>query len=271
MDRRTGSKEELLGQEKDNIDCLTDELVEQKYEETENIDFCASNLTGNIIGNAIGGTISNILKVDKNFEKSSNNETKSTNENKETQTKVEVVNENDKTKKNSGKKDKKKPKKKQKPAIYLNKSVKLGNIKKVDTRQVMAVMLENIKQEEKFWTRMWKKMKLANLSVVLIVMGINFTQVLINVIGLDKNLIQILSTCLPVLSSLFISFQNKFGWDDKAEISKESVDFYRRIMKHVEARIRLDEVGVKVGDVINLWNASLVSEMNEIPQAIVPF
>ena len=44
-------------------------------------------------------------------------------------------------------------------------------------------------------------------------------------IGLDKNLIQILSTCLPVLSSLFISFQNKFGWDDKAEISKESQYF----------------------------------------------
>ena len=52
---------------------------------------------------------------------------------------------------------------------------------------------------------------------------------------------------------------------------KTGVEFYRRIMKHVEARIRLDDVGAKVGDVVNLWNATLVNEMKEIPQAIVPF
>ena len=38
-------------------------------------------------------------------------------------------------------------------------------------------MLENIKAEEKYWNGMWKTMKTANLAVVLIVMGINFTQV----------------------------------------------------------------------------------------------
>ena len=43
------------------------------------------------------------------------------------------------------------------------------------------------------------------------------------------------------------------------------------MMKHIDARIRLDEVGAKVADVVDLWNASLVSEMKEIPQAIVPF
>ena len=42
-------------------------------------------------------------------------------------------------------------------------------------------------------------------------------------------------------------------------------------MKHIEARIRLDEVGAKVSDVVEMWNASLVAEMKEIPQAIVPF
>ena len=54
-------------------------------------------------------------------------------------------------------------------------------------------------------------------------------------------------------------------------ILKTGVEFYRRIMKHVEARIRLDDVGAKVADVVNLWNATLVNEMKEIPQAIVPF
>ena len=43
------------------------------------------------------------------------------------------------------------------------------------------------------------------------------------------------------------------------------------MMKHIEARIRLDEVGAKVSDVVEMWNASLVAEMKEIPQAIVPF
>ena len=43
------------------------------------------------------------------------------------------------------------------------------------------------------------------------------------------------------------------------------------MIKHVDGRIRLDEVGAKVTDVINLWNASLVYEMKEVPQAILPF
>ena len=53
----------------------------------------------------------------------------------------------------------------------------LGNLKNVDSRKVMGNMLENIKAEEKYWTGMWKTTKTANLAVVLIVMGINFTQV----------------------------------------------------------------------------------------------
>ena len=53
--------------------------------------------------------------------------------------------------------------------------------------------------------------------------------------------------------------------------TKTGVDFYRRVMKHVEARIRLDDVGAKVADVVNLWNATLLNEVKEIPQTMVPF
>ena len=43
------------------------------------------------------------------------------------------------------------------------------------------------------------------------------------------------------------------------------------MVKHIEARIRFDEVGAKVADVVEMWNETLAAEMREIPQAIVPF
>ena len=43
------------------------------------------------------------------------------------------------------------------------------------------------------------------------------------------------------------------------------------MMKHIKARIQLDEVGAKVADVVEMWNESLVAEMKEIPQAMFPF
>ena len=43
------------------------------------------------------------------------------------------------------------------------------------------------------------------------------------------------------------------------------------MMKHITARIRLDEVGAKVADIVEIWNQSLVAEIKEIPQAMFPF
>jgi len=194
------------------------------------------------------------------------------------QTSINIVNEkegtksnNDKGKKKDDKAKKAKPKKQAKPDAFLTKAIKVGKVKNVDRIAVMNQLLLNIQDEEESWNRMWKCLKVLNVLILIVVMGINLLQVLVQVLNLDKVTLRILSTCLPVVSSLFISFQNKFSWDDKADISKKSLEFYRKMLKHVETRIRLEEVGGKVTDVINLWNASLVSEMKDIPQTVLPY
>jgi len=181
-----------------------------------------------------------------------------------------VLNEETEAKKKNEKSEKKKPKKQQ-PSAFLHKSIKLGKLKSVDSNLVMLNLLNHVKAEEQSWDRLWKCLKVSNLFIVVSIMGINLVQVLINLVGLKEQTIKVVSTCLPVISSLLISFKNKFSWDDKSEISKTSVEFYRKMIKHIESRIRLEKVGATVTDAINLWNASLVHEMKAIPQAVVPY
>ena len=45
---------------------------------------------------------------------------------------------------------------------------------------------------------------------------------MVHSVGLPDNWVSLLATTLPVLASLLLSFQGKFRWDEKAEVSKES-------------------------------------------------
>jgi len=239
----------------------TDDVIADKSKLTKKIDESFVGKISGFVGDS--NLINKLLKG--HGEKTSTTSKPSTSG----QTKIKEGTES--TTDTQNKKDVKQKKKKPNRRSFLNKAIKVGDSEKLNNKVVIDQLLINIKNEEVSWNTFWKRLKKMNLAILVIVLLINLIQVLIQLVVVNEETLKILATCLPVISSLFITFQNRFSLNDKAEVSKTSLEFYRKMLKHVETRIRLEEVGGKVTDVINLWNASLVSEMNEIPQALFYF
>nr|XP_002131955.1 uncharacterized protein LOC100187352 [Ciona intestinalis] len=164
--------------------------------------------------------------------------------------------------------------KKKKEAPFLEREVKLVDNSALDHKLLLKTMHTKFVAGFKRWKSRSSRFKIANLIVVLIVIGVQVGQVVI--FQLNSSLVSAatkksIATILPTVTGAILALQMKLAWADKAAKCKKSTAIYNKLCKHTEYRMDMLDAGGSFEDTTTIWNTALVTESKDVPAYLMAY